>query len=81
MLPQRGGPSPALKGAALRDRRGLERALAEWKERTAAARMHRDATPEDPPAAFAFSRAFERTRGIAWVLSSLDFVENVHPNA
>lgn len=81
ILPQHEGPSPAFRGAALRDRGELERALVEWRERTAAARKIRDATPEDPPAAFAFSRAFERARGIAWVLSSLDYVENVPPNA
>jgi hypothetical protein len=80
LVPEQDGPAPAFREAQLRDRAELEHALAEWRERTATARERRDAAPADPPAAFAFSRAYERARGIAWVLSSLDHVEDVRPD-
>jgi len=77
LFPQHESPSPALKGAELRDRGELEGALAAWTAKAVTARARRDARPGDEQAAVEFSRAYERARGLAWVLSNAPFVEDV----
>jgi hypothetical protein len=67
----------AMREARLRDRAILTAKLAEWRQHLASAEAERErAGPADREAAFAFSRAYERTRGLAWVLSDVSTIED-----
>lgn len=71
------GEVPALVGAQLRDRDLIAAELAAWKQNLVVATASREgAGPTDENAAFEFSRAYERTRGLAWVLSDTPAIED-----
>jgi hypothetical protein len=51
--------------------------LAAWKQNLVVATASRErAGPADENAAFELSRAYERTRGLAWVLSDTPAIED-----
>jgi hypothetical protein len=75
LFPLYGDPPGALRAARLGDRADIARELAVWKAQTAGARRARDESGAEP-AALAFSRAFERARGLAWVLGDEPSVED-----
>jgi len=75
-FPTDGPPSPLLAKAALRPEGELSAMLAEWAAISATARKLRDASPEDEGAGIQFSRAFERTRGLVWVSSNSEWIED-----
>jgi hypothetical protein len=61
---------PAIAAARLRDHALIAAELAAWKQNLVLATANRErAGPADEAAALEFSRAYERTRGLAWVLS------------
>ena len=67
----------AIGQMALRDRALIAAELAAWKQNLVVAAANRDrAGPTDEAAAFEFSRAYERTRGLAWVLSDLADIDD-----
>jgi hypothetical protein len=71
------GEVPALAAAQLRDRDLIAAELAAWKQTLLVATASRErAGPDDENAAFEFSRAYERTRGLAWVLSGTPAIED-----
>jgi hypothetical protein len=75
LMPLDAPPPEAIRGATLRDRAELTRARDDWKRRTDAAEARRSEAPGEP-AELAFSRAYERTRGLAWVLDGAPTIED-----
>ena len=76
-FPLRDAPPPSIAQARLRDRAAIAGKLAEWKEHLSVATASREAAgPADEAAAFAFSRAYERTRGLAWVLTDVASIDD-----
>ena len=72
-----GGQAPQIAQIGLRDRALIAAELAAWKQNLVVAAANRDrAGPTDETAAFEFSRSYERTRGLAWVLSDLADIED-----
>jgi hypothetical protein len=71
------GQPPAITQVNLRDRALIAAELAAWKQNLVVATEKRErAGPADETAAFEFSRAYERTRGLAWVLSDAPAIED-----
>lgn len=81
LLPVTGSPHPAIAEARLRDRQELETSRDEWLTALGELRARRDQSPDDERAGIRFSRAFERTRALVWVLGSAPFVEDAEPEA
>ena len=76
LFPLDGPPAPSISEARLRPTDLLAKALEEWKSKTVLARKKRDALPSSEAAGIEFSRAFERARGLAWVLGDVAYIEN-----
>ena len=69
--------APAIAQARMRDRAAIAGKLAEWKQHLSVATANREtAGPADESAAFAVSRAYERTRGLAWVLTDVASIDD-----
>lgn len=75
-FPTDGTPSASLRDAKLRAQPELAQTLTEWTGITANALERRDSCPEDEGAGILFSRAFERTRGLVWVCSDAQWIED-----
>lgn len=75
LFPLDGAPAPSIRDAKLREQAEISSKLSEWMALTASARKKRDGSPGESTA-IAFSRAFERARGIAWVHSGTPWIED-----
>jgi hypothetical protein len=76
LMPLDAAPPEALRHATLRDRAELARARDDWRRQTAEADDRR-AGASSELAELAFSRAFERARGLAWILDGAPSIEDV----
>jgi hypothetical protein len=75
LFPLEGSPAPSIRDASLREKTVILNKLAEWRALTASARKKRDEAPGESTA-IPFSRAFERTRGLAWASSNATWIED-----
>lgn len=73
-------PPASLAGARLRDRAVLSGKLLEWRRHLATATANRERAtggPTEEVAALEFSRAYERARGLAWILGDAPSIDDV----
>jgi hypothetical protein len=76
LFPLDGPPAPSIRDAKLREQGEILDKLTEWKALTASARKKRDESHQESTA-IPFSRAFERTRGLAWVCDNTPWIEDI----
>ena len=82
LYPLTAPPPERLVNATLRDSAVIAEQLSVWSSRLDAARKRHEQSPDDESAPLQFSRAFERTRGLAWVSGDTQYVEDtVMPRA
>ncbi len=78
-FPLQGSLPAAVKDARLRDRAAIIGKVTEWRQNLKAASANRDGSvgsPTEEAAAFEFSRAYERTRGLVWVLTAAPSIDD-----
>ena len=76
-FPFQTSPSRSFTAAVVRDRSQILAERDRWRAIEMHTRRDRDARPNEPEVAFAFSRAFERARGLTWMASDARWVEDV----
>jgi hypothetical protein len=78
-FPLQGSLPASVKEARLRDRAAIIDKVTEWKQNLSGARANRDrsvGSPMEEAAAVEFSRAYERTRGLVWVLTAAPSIDD-----